>query len=358
MNLLRQIQGKKLKSVSIIGMAKNTGKTVTLNHLLKLAELSEQSAALTTIGLDGEDKDKVMDNPKPNILLLENTIIANAKNLLLESDLNFEILAATGIESPLGEIIIARNKERGFIKLSGPSSKNDLKLIKKEFLKYNPDLILIDGALDRRSFSSPALTDATILATGAAVANNISSIVNKISYQIELFKIKKSRDQKITEIISEISQDVKVLIIDKDYQNKSVDLKTILNNMEEVINHIDKDTRAVYFNGALVNDMINTLINKCAFINQFEIVVNDATHIFISPMLFNRFSAKKGNIRVRDEINLLGITINPFSPNGNYLNPLKLLRRISDAVAPIPCYEIVLNKKSSAKGVEDIEIFK
>jgi len=132
MNLFEQIKDEKIKSVSIIGMAKNTGKTVTLNHLLKLAELSEQSAALTTIGLDGEDKDKVMDNPKPNFLLLENTIIANAKNLLLESDLNFEILAATGIESPLGEIIIARNKERGLIKLSGPSSKNDLQIIKEE----------------------------------------------------------------------------------------------------------------------------------------------------------------------------------------------------------------------------------
>lgn len=358
MNLLEQIKNNKIESVSIIGMAKNTGKTVTLNHLLKLAELSGQQAALTTIGLDGEDKDKVMDNPKPNILVLENTIIANAKKLILESDLNFEILAATGIESPLGEIIIARNKERGFVKLSGPCSKNELKIIKKEFLKYNPDLIFIDGALSRRSFSSPAITDATILATGAVIANSTSLIVNKISYQTELFRLKKSKDHKINQIISKLKQDIKVLIINKDYEAKSLDLKTILNNMEEVINNIDQDTKAVYFNGALVNDMINTLINKCAFIDEIEVIVNDATHVFISSMLFNRFNAKKGRIRVKDEINLLGITINPFSPNGTYLDPLKLLRKISDAVAPIPCYEVVLNKKSTAEGVEDIEIFK
>lgn len=358
MNLLERIQNKKAKSVSIIGMAKNTGKTVTLNHILKLAELSKQKIALTTIGLDGEDKDKVLDNPKPNILLLENMIIANAKQLLIESKLDFKILDVTGIDSPLGEIVIAESKESGFIKLSGPSSKYEMQIIKNKLAQYKPDLILIDGALDRRSFSSPALTDATILATGAVTAESVNSIVNKVNYQSELFKLEQSQDQRINKIISNLSSRTKVLIIDKDYQTKSLKLKTALSNMAEVINSIDSETKAIYFNGALVNKTISTFIEKCAFVNQVEIIVNDATHIFISPMLFNRLNAKNGKIKVKDEINLLGITINPFSPNGTYLDPLELLQKTSKAVAPIPCYEVVLNKMSSGKGVENIGFFK
>jgi hypothetical protein len=358
MNLLNCIDSKKAKSVSIIGMAKNTGKTVTLNHILKLAELSKQKIALTTIGLDGEDKDKVLDNSKPNILLLENMIVANAKQLLIESKLDFKILETTGIDSPLGEIIIAESKESGFIKLSGPCSKYEMKIIKNRLLHYNPDLILIDGALDRRAFSSPALTDATILATGAVTAESISSIVNKVNYQTELFKLNKSKDPKINKIISNQNNETKVLIIDKDYQTKSLKLKTSLNNMEEVINYIDSKTKAIYFNGALVNNTVSALIEKCTYTSYLEIIVNDATHIFINSMLFNRLNAKNGKIKVKDEINLLGITINPFSPNGTYLDPLELLKKISKAVAPIPCYEVVLNKMSSGKGVEDIEFFK
>jgi len=358
MNLLEEIENQKAKSVSIIGMAKNTGKTVTLNHILKLAELSNYKVALTTIGLDGEDKDKVLNNLKPRILIWENMIIANAKQLILESKINFEILAATGIDSPLGEIVIARSKERAFVKLSGPSSKHELKLLKKELARYQPDLILIDGALDRKSFSSPALTDAAILTTGAVTADSINSIVKKVSYQTELFRLKKSQDQKINQIMAKLDSETKVLIINEDYKKRVLKLKTALNNMEAIIPLIDSKTKAVYFNGALVNETINNLLNKCSYLNEIEIIVNDAAHIFINSMLYNRFNAKNGSLKVKDEINLIGITINPFSPTGTYLDPIKLLKEVSKAVAPISCYEVVLNKKCSNKGVEDIGFFK
>jgi len=358
MDLLTNIIQKNIRSVSLIGMAKNTGKTETLNHLLKIAEIKDIRLAITTIGLDGEDKDKVMNNIKPKILISEGTIIANAKSLILKSGLNFEILALTDIRTPLGKIVIAKSRERGFIELSGPSSKHELNYIIEKIKKIFSGLILVDGALDRKSFSSPSLTDSTILAAGAVIADSISSIVAKIAFQVELFNLKKSDDKYLNKIAAEIKDETKIMVIDNKYQKKDLKLKTALNNMDTIIKNIDKDTKCLIFNGAVVDNFLEELMHKVANINEIEIIVRDATHLFFDPIIYRRFKNKGGKIKVTDEINILGVTVNPFSPDGSYIEPLKLLEKTAKAIQPIPCYEIVLFKKYTEKGVENIEVFK
>ena len=47
------------RTLSITGMAKNTGKTVTLNYLLEQLKVLHKVAAVTSIGSDGEKTDQV-----------------------------------------------------------------------------------------------------------------------------------------------------------------------------------------------------------------------------------------------------------------------------------------------------------
>ncbi|MFW6029953.1 MAG: hypothetical protein ACOCRO_06825, partial [Halanaerobiales bacterium] len=107
MDLMSLIIDNNIKTLSIIGMGKNTGKTMTLNHIVQLANLKKINLALTSIGLDGEEVDKVMENTKPKIYITRDTIVANARTLILKSQLDFEILALTDIQTPLGKIVIA-----------------------------------------------------------------------------------------------------------------------------------------------------------------------------------------------------------------------------------------------------------
>lgn len=52
----------------------------------------------------------------------------------------------------------------------------------------------MDGALSRLSLASPAVTEAMILATGAAVAGNIPELVRKTKYVYELIGIEEIED--------------------------------------------------------------------------------------------------------------------------------------------------------------------
>jgi len=57
----------KYESISIVGMAKNAGKTVTLNALLDEAYENGKNVGLTSIGRDGEKQDIVTQTEKPMI---------------------------------------------------------------------------------------------------------------------------------------------------------------------------------------------------------------------------------------------------------------------------------------------------
>ena len=90
------------RSVSIIGMCKNAGKTTVLNQLIRELNGNGQTLALTSIGRDGEDKDLVTGTQKPGIYVARGTLIATASDLILRHcDVTREILATTGISTRL-----------------------------------------------------------------------------------------------------------------------------------------------------------------------------------------------------------------------------------------------------------------
>ena len=76
-------------------MAKNAGKTVTLNALLDEAYEEGICIGLTSIGRDGEKQDIVTFTEKPMIYAYEGTIIATSEILFEVSEAKMEILEIT-----------------------------------------------------------------------------------------------------------------------------------------------------------------------------------------------------------------------------------------------------------------------
>ena len=133
--LLRQLHS--VKTMSIVGMCKNAGKTTMLNWLLEQGKL-QGVLGLTSIGRDGESTDIVTGTEKPGIFVREGTLIATAKDMLRLGDITKEILMTTGIPTPLGEVVIVRARSAGHVQLAGPSITTQLKTVSK-------DIILQDG---------------------------------------------------------------------------------------------------------------------------------------------------------------------------------------------------------------------
>ena len=162
--LKEYIQG--VRSLSIIGMCKNAGKTTVLNKLI--AELNESRVrlGLTSIGRDGESTDLVTRTAKPGIYVYEGTLVATAVDMFRLSDITREIIYSTGWPTPMGEVAVVRARSDGSVQLAGPSMTAQLSALVDVFSSFGADMTIIDGALSRKTLCAPTVSEATILFAG------------------------------------------------------------------------------------------------------------------------------------------------------------------------------------------------
>ncbi|MTV48052.1 hypothetical protein GJ688_03535 [Heliobacillus mobilis] len=155
-----------MKTIGIAGTAKNTGKTTTASALLREAYRRHRRIAITSIGYDGEEWDNITGLPKPRLPVQRGTIVATARKCLTVSSANIRILEDTFIRSALGSIVIGEVIDPGLVVIAGPNKSVEVGRVKKALTRYRPDLLMVDGALNR--IAPMVEVDGLILATGAA----------------------------------------------------------------------------------------------------------------------------------------------------------------------------------------------
>ena len=65
-------------SLSIVGLQKNTGKTVSLNYVLDRLPVERKRIAVTSIGIDGETTDQVTRSARPRCTTARNASSPNS----------------------------------------------------------------------------------------------------------------------------------------------------------------------------------------------------------------------------------------------------------------------------------------
>ena len=86
-------------SCAVVGMAKNCGKTVVLNHILSGLH-GKTRLAVTSIGVDGEKTDAITATAKPEIMLGEGMLFATSEGYYNQRRIVSEIIDSTGYWSP------------------------------------------------------------------------------------------------------------------------------------------------------------------------------------------------------------------------------------------------------------------
>ncbi len=176
-----------MRTVGFAGTAKNTGKTTSTLHVLGLCRQAGLQPALTSIGYDGENLDNITGLLKPRYTLQEGELAATARSCLSVGSARLKVLAQTGIQTALGEVIIAQVERAGTVLLAGPNTKTSLLPVLAEFNRLQADVTLIDGALNRCVPLSAA--DAIVFATGAALDDRILLVADHSAALACLFQI-------------------------------------------------------------------------------------------------------------------------------------------------------------------------
>ena len=287
------------RSCAVVGLEKNTGKTVTLNYILQHLPLTAR-AAVTSIGLDGESRDQVTGTHKPEICLREGMVFATSEKHYRQRRLCSEILFISEERTALGRLVTARVRQTGKVILSGPGSSAAIRRWMDEVKPYT-DLVLVDGALSRMSVASPTVCETMVLATGAAFSANIDTLVRQTAFIAELIQLPLYEEH---------------------------------------------NSSPVVIDGAVTNRVLETLLNTGRLNgdtaeHDAELVIQDFTKVFADSMLWHRF-CKQYKVFVRKRSRLLAITVNPTAPNGMVLDSDRLCQALSEATR-LPVYDLKKN---------------
>ena len=328
----------KYKTLSIVGMAKNAGKTTALNYLIEEAIDEGIVLGVTSTGRDGESQDLVTGTEKPRVYLEEDMLVAVPTLLYDLADAGLEVIKKTKYSTAIGELLICRVKDAGYVQVAGPVINAEQKLLCRDMLELGCSLILIDGAIDRKSIASPDTSDAIILSTGAVLSRKMNKVVEETAHVVNLYRTPELEEGAIRDAITANNFDDKIMLVTGDGKITKLDLITGLGAAKEINGAIGEDTRYIYIPGAFTNSVISDISLKN--LKQVQFVLKDPTKIFISAMDWGLFRKKGFRVSVLKNIEIAAITVNPWAPAGYTFDNRFLLGEMQKAIPDIPVIDV------------------
>jgi len=321
--------------LALVGLAKNTGKTETLAAILR--ELAEQDrcVGVTSVGRDGEEHD-VIDTriEKPRILLQAGSLVASTGALLRSSGVAHERLARTGVRTPLGEVLIARFSEAGAVEVAGPSAAEDVREVSETMISFGAEQVLIDGAIDRRAASSPAIADGLVMATGAVLSEAIEGVVAATKDAVDLVRLPPF-DNAPAEGPSEGGEEQLTLKRGLVLNAEPAEIAALLRRYPKASTFLVEGALSERF----LEGLLAARTERAG--RALRVVVGDPTKVFLSRRGPEWYRRQGLEIEALRTIDLKAITVNPTAPQSHRFDSRRLRELIEAAVADVPVLDVL-----------------
>ena len=314
-------------------MAKNTGKTVCLNYVLEQLQHTGKVVAVTSIGLDGEKTDQVSQTEKPEIELSEGMYFVTSEYHYRQRQLLSEVCQISDERTSLGRLVTARVLQRGKVILTGPASTARVSTLIRQMAELGVDLTIVDGALSRKSPASPAVTEGLILATGAAIAPDLASIVGKTRFVYQLTQLPEY-ESPLTETMMWAEPGICAVEDSALFPLPIASPLLFTKCKDKLFSH----GHTLFVSGIVTDNMLEYLRMQ-PDVREICLIVKDFTKIFVSPIVLGGYLQKGGRLMVVKRPELLAICINPISPTGFKVDSERMRAALQEVVE-VPVYDV------------------
>lgn len=340
-----------ISTLAVMGMTKNTGKTVTLNHLLACADADKVAVGVTSIGRDGEARDQVFQFPKPPVSVWPGMLVATARDTLSRSKVRTRPVCNTGLDSPMGEIVIVRAQEHGAMEIAGASRSSDLLALIAQMKTCGCDLVVLDGALGRSHHASPAVADAVVLATGAAIGGGIQDVIRKTRDRLGILAVPQAAAA-LRMLTAPVFAGGGVGLWDKQDRCLSLSNISTLNAAPALMEQAQADIKTIAVRGAVGRKLWAALLVLADQKPGLAVVVNDGTRLFVDAAELAAFEKLGAQLLAYQGIRIAGVTVNPFAPQGGDFDAHVLLQAAKEAFPQYQVTDVVLEDFIQPCGTE------
>jgi len=340
------------RRLALVGLAKNTGKTVALTTLIAELAASGRRVGVTSVGRDGEERDAIDSRiEKPLVRLAAGTIVATTDELLRASAIASELLERTGVRTPLGEVVIARLRGGGTIEVAGPSVAAEVGEVGEAMLAHGAEQVLIDGAVDRRAAASPAVSDGLVMATGAVLSDDIEEVVALTRDAVALLRLPTVSAQapagiRMRELAGSPGDERRSVLFDID-GGEPVELppRFVLSAPPGEVSSLlaaNPSATTLLVAGALPEAFLRDLaLSTRRSGRELTVVVADPTHVFLSERAPSHYLRQGVRIETLDAIDLLALTVNPVAPQSHALDSARLRGLLEGAIPSLEIFDLM-----------------
>ncbi len=364
------------RRLALVGLAKNTGKTETLTSILRELQERGRRVGVTSVGRDGEERDVIdIRIEKPRVELCAGSLVATTDALLRAGAIPHELVLETGVRTPLGRVLIARLHAQGTIEVAGPSAAADVREVCDAMLAHGAEQVLIDGAIDRRAASSPAVSDGLVMSTGAALHEEIELLVARTRDAVDLVRLPELRDRSRETRASDRSRETLAsgshppfdqhprfgqhvreiaaantasMLIGPDEEPLTLHPRFVLTSTaSDIAQLLRARPRASHLlvRGALCEPFLAELLlardlGPVGGLESPRLVVADATKVFLTDHSCEWYRRQGLTIEVLAGIDLRAITVNPVAPHSHSFDSPRLRAMLEEAVPDVPILDV------------------
>jgi len=323
--------------VSVVGLAKNSGKTTTLNCIIGETAFREVSLGLTSTGMDGEAVDSLLRTQKPRIEVGPGVVFTTVSGELtgdVEIGGDVEVIRTTGHTTPLGDVIVARARRPARVVLVGPSNVSGMGRMTAELLEIEGcTLVLVDGSMDRLAAAGPDIADGVVLAAGAVMGPDIETVVEKTAHAVDLLTTGKTDASP-----PEAAVDDRMIAVGTGGARWETHPGTLVSDLDWALTRLEEGGGRLFTTGAVTDEVLEELIKRELFC---ELIVPDATRLFISPREKHRWEAGGGRLSVSTPLRLIAVTVNPENPEGRGFDGREFLKTMRERLSGIEVFDVM-----------------
>jgi len=337
------------RRLALVGLAKNTGKTVALAALLSELERAGRTIAVTSVGRDGEEHDVIDARiSKPRVRLPAGSLLASTDELLRASGLGYELLLDSDIRTPLGKVLVVRLQQAGSVEVAGPSAAAQVLAVSEAMLAHGADQVLIDGAIDRRAASAPEVADGLIMATGAVLSGEIEQVVARTAEAVELARLPTlahdgAAGERARELAAGHGGHLSALI-GEDGDVHELPARFALRADERALVELldaHPDAGILLIGGALLEGRLDALLSAARTRARAPtVLVGDATRVFLGRRSVDWYRRQGLQIRALRSTPLLALTVNPVAPQSHSFDSRELRALLGRAVEGVAILDV------------------
>jgi hypothetical protein len=339
--LVELVERSGAEVISVVGLAKNSGKTTTLLYLVGHLGAGPGRIALTSTGRDGEAVDEITGRQKPRVAIRRGTLATTGQQSLRVGE-GLSVVRETPYVTATGRIMVVRADRTADVVLEGPATGGQMGRLVSDLIEHEgADRVIIDGSLDRIAAAAPGISEGVILAAGAVLGPDIKTAVDKTRHATRLFMTGQSQLS-----VPSASGATRYCAVSGDGSTWETCEGSAITDLASVVRLLRKEGRYLFISGALSDGVLEALMGNGLYP---VVIVKDATRLFVTERVAALFVAGGGVIQVEQMIRLIALTVNPHNPEGVDFKPDDFLASMRQAIPDVPVFDIVREESS---GIE------